>query len=114
MSEPEYEHRSFRTISKSFGFSGKAGLKSIHPCGTLDQRLLPNDPVPLPLSVDTSLGVGLSVNEPICSELFVEGPVGSVVSMAWSDGSSAICPIIPLYVRISRPFSMPIECPPGK
>ncbi len=26
MSEPEYEHRSFRTISKSFGFSGKAGL----------------------------------------------------------------------------------------
>ncbi len=29
MSEPEYEHRSFRTISKSFGFSGKAGLKNI-------------------------------------------------------------------------------------
>ncbi len=26
MSEPEYEHRSFRMISKSFGFSGKAGL----------------------------------------------------------------------------------------
>ncbi len=25
----EYEHRSFRTISKSFGFSGKAGLKGI-------------------------------------------------------------------------------------
>ncbi len=28
MSEPEYEHRSFRIISKSFGFSHKAGLKS--------------------------------------------------------------------------------------
>ncbi len=27
MSEPEYEHRSFRTISKSFGFSGKAAIK---------------------------------------------------------------------------------------
>ena len=27
MSEPEYKHRSFRTISKSFGFSGKAAIK---------------------------------------------------------------------------------------
>ncbi len=29
MSEPEYEHRSFRTISKSFGFSGKAAIKRV-------------------------------------------------------------------------------------
>ncbi len=27
MSDPEYEHRSFRTIPKSIGFTGKAGLK---------------------------------------------------------------------------------------
>ena len=30
MSEPEYEHRSFWTISKSFGFSGKAAIKGIN------------------------------------------------------------------------------------
>ncbi len=28
MSDPEYEHRSFTMISKSVGFSGKAGLKT--------------------------------------------------------------------------------------
>ena len=32
MSDPEYEHRSFRMISKSFGFSGKAATK-VHSKG---------------------------------------------------------------------------------
>ena len=29
MSEQEYDHRSFRMISKSFVFSGKAAIKSL-------------------------------------------------------------------------------------
>ncbi len=43
MSNPEYEHRSFRMISKSFGFSHKAGLKLLSgsiTCKGLDH--LPN------------------------------------------------------------------------